>query len=158
MRWVGWLPLVRWERPGSPCCGLSGCGHGLQGTRPQGVAAPRLESAGSGAEARLSTRGRPRSGVEPVSPARAGGSRMTKPAGKPLGLFIFYLSVDTQHHVSFTCKTWFNIYIHEEVIGTVTLVTTRHRTKLLQCYWLYLLYCTLYCHEVFILWQEVCVS
>lgn len=110
----------------------------LQGTWPPGAAAPRLERAGSGAAVR--GRGAPqpvgpsRVGTEPTSPAGAGGSRVTEPPGKPLGLFIFYLIIDTQHHVSFTCKTRFDIYIHEEVVSTGTLVTTRHHAKSLRCH------------------------
>ena len=138
MRWVGWLPLVsRWERSGSPCCGFSGCGHRLQGTRPPGVAAPRLESAGSGA-AVCGPRCASARGVVPGQ----GWTHVSRTgrwipydwaAREAPGPFHFSWSTDTQHHVSFTCKTRFNIYIHEEVIGTVTLVTTRHHTELLQC-------------------------
>ena len=161
MRWVGWLPLVTGEN--APCSllwllWLRTQAPGRAGSGSCGFQALERRLRSRGTWVPLSTWGRPRSGIEPVSPALAGGSHMTEPPGKPLGLLTFYWSIDTQPYVSFTCKTRFNIYLHEEMISTVTPVTICHHTKLRQHCWLCSGCCTLYCHEVFILWQEVCLS
>lgn len=61
---------------------------GLQALRLPGsrVQAQELQHAGRGVPRHV---GSSRVRVEPMSPTLAGGSHMTEPPGKPLGLFIF---------------------------------------------------------------------
>ena len=61
-------------------------GHGLQ-TR-------RLSSCGSRAQLLRGMWDLPRPGLEPVSPALAGGVSTTVPPGKPLSFFFFFLVGD----------------------------------------------------------------
>ena len=69
----------------------------------------------------------------------------------------FYCSiVDIQYFTSFRCTTqWFNIYMHCELIITISLVTICHHTKLRHNYWLYSLCCTLHLCDLFYKWECV---
>ena len=102
LRWAG--ATVCCGAQASHCSGFSCCGAPALGTRASAVAARRLSSCGPRAlERRLSSCGAqaqllrgmwdpPRPGLEPMSPALAGGLPTTAPPGKPsLWVFICYL-------------------------------------------------------------------
>ena len=94
-------PLQLWRAGASHCSGLSRCGAWAPGTWASVVVACRLTTSGLQAlERRLSRRGAraqllcgiwdpPGPGLEPTSPALAGGFLTTAPPGKPLAFFSF---------------------------------------------------------------------
>ena len=67
-------------------------------------------------------------------------------------LFLLNL-IDIEYYISFSCIMWFNIFIHYEMISTISLVTSV-TIQLLQYYWLYSLCCILHPHDIyFIAWS-----
>ena len=74
--------------------------------------------------------------------------------------FLYFIEAELTYHIDFECTTWyFNIYIKQEIISVISLVTICHCKKLLLLYCrLNYLYCTLHSCDLFILWLEVCTS
>ena len=81
---------LRCSARASHCDGFSCCGARALGARASVVVACRLSSCGTWAQLLCGMWDLPRPGLEPVSPALAGGFLTTVPQGKSL-LFVFYL-------------------------------------------------------------------
>ena len=71
----------------------------------------RLSSCGSRAQSLRGTWGLPRPGLEPVSPALAGGFSTTAPPGKPRFLFLLFIFLTSLlEYNSFTMVSYFHLY------------------------------------------------
>ena len=69
---------------------------------------------------------------------------------KNMTIFKNWSRIDIPHYSSFRCTTqWFDIYIHYEMMTTISLVTICLHIKLLQYHWLYPLGCTLYPYDTY---------
>ena len=84
----------------SRCGGFSCCGARTLGARASVVVACGLSSCGARAQMLCSVWDLPGPGLEPVSPALAGGFLTTEPPGKTPGQ-IFYISVSIANFLKF---------------------------------------------------------
>ena len=69
-----------------------------------------------------------------------------------MGLFVcFWSIIDLQRYESSWCRTqWFSISMHYKMLTTISLVTIRHHTKILQNYWLYSPCCTFHICDIYL--------